>query len=172
MHDLFLFLVPNTVPFSRDPANFTDSLYQIFPPFAHCEISPSKLLINQNTHRFGCHLHFMEYYEKIFIILWFVLAFFWLWSAFVVVWLCFGLVPYFGKFFFALTAGFFTSNSVVSMLKTLHYSSLVDIHTLYLVKPWMSNVQFRQIMADFGQLRTQEIGRKFKGAPKVLLEIK
>lgn len=63
-------LVPSTYPFNRDIITFKDELSSRFPPFAQCEISPFNMLTSQRTERYGCHLTYMELYEKYFIVLW------------------------------------------------------------------------------------------------------
>lgn len=57
-------------PFDRDPENFTDFMSQTFPPFVSCELTVANQLVNRRTEMFGCHLIFMELYEKIFMGLW------------------------------------------------------------------------------------------------------
>ena len=60
----------STFPFVRDITSFTDELSIRFPPFALCEITPFHLLMNKRSEKFGCHLTYMELYEKYFVILW------------------------------------------------------------------------------------------------------
>ena len=69
----FLSYIPNTFPFNRDPKNFTDTMSQIFFPFAKCESSAGLLQLGRSEYLL-CHLTLMEYYEKIFFILWIFLA--------------------------------------------------------------------------------------------------
>ena len=161
----FLSLVPHSMPFTRDPANFTDPLSRTFPPFVHCEIALSNVLVNRNTHRFGCHLHFMEYYEKIFVFVWFLLAFFWLWSALITLWLSLGLLPVLGKYILVLSGGFLRSNSVLSTLKAVRYFTLADIHALYLVKHFMGHVQFKELMEELSVIRKKELEKKTEFVP-------
>ena len=59
-----------TYPFERDIVNFKDELSLRFPPFAQCEITPFNMLTSRRTERYGCHLTYMELYEKYFIVLW------------------------------------------------------------------------------------------------------
>lgn len=57
-------------PFARDYQYFLDPLSSLFPPFAKCELTQKMQLWLGRTERIGCHLPFMEIYEKIILILW------------------------------------------------------------------------------------------------------
>ena len=65
----FLLYVPKTFPFNRDAIDFTDPMSQTFYPFAECNIKDGTLIIGRSERAY-CHLTFMEYYEKIFFIIW------------------------------------------------------------------------------------------------------
>ncbi|CAL4111110.1 unnamed protein product [Meganyctiphanes norvegica] len=71
----FMWLGIDSFPIKRDPENFSDYISQTFPPFAKCQINMAKMLTSGRIETFGCHLTFMELYEKIFIALWFWLVF-------------------------------------------------------------------------------------------------
>ncbi|XP_042858298.1 innexin inx2-like [Penaeus japonicus] len=58
-------------PYDKDPQNFTDVLSQTFPPFVQCELTSDHSVVNKRVERFGCHLTFMELYEKMFLALWY-----------------------------------------------------------------------------------------------------
>jgi len=58
-------------PFVREYGDFKDPISSIFPAFAQCELTPKMQFWSGATIRAGCHFPKMEYYEKLFIILWF-----------------------------------------------------------------------------------------------------
>ena len=63
----FLFYVLKTIPFKRNITNFSDEMSQTFYPFSTCTIQ--HVLLGRTEH-IVCHLTMMEYYEKIFFIIW------------------------------------------------------------------------------------------------------
>jgi len=60
---------PMTV--SRDGQNLTDPLTKAFQPFVDCEINDIQALTNKRDEHFGCHLTAQEFYEKIFLFIWY-----------------------------------------------------------------------------------------------------
>ena len=69
----FLLYIPKTFPFERDPLNFSDEMTQIFYPFIRCTIKTDLIQLGREEVLL-CHLTLMEYYEKIFFILWIYLV--------------------------------------------------------------------------------------------------
>ena len=69
----FLYYIPDTFPFYRDPINFSDKISQFFYPFVKCTIKANLLQPDREEYLI-CHLTLMEYYEKIFFLLWIFLA--------------------------------------------------------------------------------------------------
>lgn len=57
-------------PFNRNIAKFNDEVSMRFPPFADCMINAKNMLTSRRTEKFGCHLTYMELYEKYFMVLW------------------------------------------------------------------------------------------------------
>ncbi|XP_063615766.1 innexin inx2-like, partial [Penaeus indicus] len=74
LHNGFYGLVYTTYPWNRNPSNFSDSMSQHFPPYAFCTIDKYNLINNARVENYGCHLMLMELYEKVFIVIWFLLA--------------------------------------------------------------------------------------------------
>ena len=72
-HDLGIVAFPLTV--SRDGQYLTDPLTQAFPPFVDCEIKDVHVLTNKRDETFGCHLLAQEFYEKLFLIIWYWMVF-------------------------------------------------------------------------------------------------
>lgn len=69
----FFMYIPHSFPFKRDPENFSDHMTQTFYPFVECNITMG-LLQHGRTETYLCHLTLMEFYEKIFFILWIFLS--------------------------------------------------------------------------------------------------
>ena len=69
----FATYVPRIYPFNRDIDTFTDDISHTFPPFAFCNIS--KEIRYGRIEEYKCHLLLMEYYEKIFVGIWFWIIF-------------------------------------------------------------------------------------------------
>ena len=69
----FLFYVPKVWPMTRNVENFSDFMSREFYPFSVC-LLPPKRLTNERTETLYCHLTLMEYYEKIFVFIWFYLV--------------------------------------------------------------------------------------------------
>ena len=65
----FLFYVFNAFPFQRDPEQFSDKMSQTFYPFSKCKMEKNIIMFGMEEH-LRCHLTLMEYYEKIFFIIW------------------------------------------------------------------------------------------------------
>ena len=65
--------VPRALPFHRNITHFSDEISTTFPPFALC--NASRELFFDRTDIFKCQLLLMEYYEKIFAVLWLWIVF-------------------------------------------------------------------------------------------------
>ena len=63
-----------SLPFNRDPEQYSDYMFQTFPPFAECTVGPMHEIISKREEVYGCHLTVMDLYEKVFIFIWC-----WLW---------------------------------------------------------------------------------------------
>ena len=61
-------------PYVRDPKYFSDFMSQTFPPFVQCELDKHNQITAKRTERLGCHLTYMELYEKFFLFIWFWLV--------------------------------------------------------------------------------------------------
>ena len=70
----FLLYIPTVFPFRRNVTHFSDEMTKEFYPFVNCTI-PMDLIQPSRTEVLICHLTLMEYYEKIFFILWIFLFF-------------------------------------------------------------------------------------------------
>ena len=66
----FLFYLPLAFPFSRNIFTRSDFMSRTFPPFVKCQIEYDRTFISGRTENLLCHLTLMEYYEKIFCIIW------------------------------------------------------------------------------------------------------
>lgn len=65
----FLLYVQNTFPFQRNITDFSDKMTQTFYPFSECNINMNYVSMARSE-LIVCHLTLMEYYEKIFFIIW------------------------------------------------------------------------------------------------------
>ena len=76
-HGKFATLGIEAFPFTlnRDADNLSDPLTKAFPPFVDCEINDVMALTNKRVEKFGCHLLAQEYYEKLFLVIWYWLVF-------------------------------------------------------------------------------------------------
>ena len=68
----FLLYVPKIWPMTRDPEGFSDVMSKEFYHFSRCQV-PSGRLVFGRTEHLQCYLTLMEYYEKIFVFIWFYL---------------------------------------------------------------------------------------------------
>lgn len=75
LNNRFINLGWMSVPFNRDPVQYTDFISQTFPPFSECNIDQRHELLSNRSELFGCHLVLMEFYEKVFLALWVWLLF-------------------------------------------------------------------------------------------------
>jgi len=70
----FIGLIPSSFPFSRDYDHFSDNISKTFPQYVNCTLSATESLVNLRTEQYGCHLTNMEYYDKYFVFLWFIIV--------------------------------------------------------------------------------------------------
>ena len=85
-------------PFVRDGKFLTDPLHQTFYPFVNCQIGDGQQLVNERKETFGCHLTAQEFYEKLFLVLWFVFIFLMIVSTIYVLFLLCFFLKYFRRF--------------------------------------------------------------------------
>lgn len=90
LQNIFWDLVPVSYPFKRDFDTFQDPLSTRFSPFTVCTIDQRMLYGSVVEYR--CHLIFMEYYEKFFVLLWLWLVILGILNFFYIVILCVRLV--------------------------------------------------------------------------------
>ena len=63
------------ITLTREADSLSDPLTRAFPPFVNCQINKIMALTNKREEQFGCHLTAQEYYEKLFLIIWYWLVF-------------------------------------------------------------------------------------------------
>ena len=63
-----------------------------------------------------------------------------------IIWLCTGLLPTFGKWTFLLSPNNINNESLSVMSSVIKLYSLGDLHTIYLIKRWMSGPQFINLL--------------------------
>lgn len=129
---------------SRNYALFDDNISMIFPPFVHCEINEHFQIMNQRNEQFGCHLTFMEMYEKIFFFLWFwILGLTFLSVSYILFLLC---LPIFFKLLILRDLKINDKNSKKIFRKGLLSLQFGDVYVLYLIKSYFSSAGFKKLV--------------------------
>lgn len=140
----FYGLVYTTYPWNRNPSNFNDSMSQHFPPYAFCTIDKYNLINNARVENYGCHLMLMELYEKVFIVIWFLLVVLiavTMLSLLVLLFLC---LPPFNRL---LLHTCITSSYIREVKKeVLKISSVGDLFALSLMKRHMNERQYLKFL--------------------------
>jgi len=103
LYDVMLFnqyksLGYEAYPFVRDGQYLQDPLHKVFYPFVKCTISKEQNLVNKRSESFGCHLTAQEFYEKLFLGLWFVFMGLMVITSLYILFLLAFIVPFFRKF--------------------------------------------------------------------------
>jgi len=130
----------------RDPKGFTDYISQTFPPFASCELNQETQLTAKRTEIFGCHLTYMELYEKIFL-------FVWCWLFFLIV------ISILNIIYLVVTFSFYRKKLVQVNVSQLGYQNpqktfdevynkfdYGNIFLLYLIKKQLNNTQYFELL--------------------------
>lgn len=145
----FILYGSKSFPFDRDPQNFTDYMSQTFPPFVSCELTVTNQLVSRRTEMFGCHLTFMELYEKIFLGLWLWLIALMLLTFCYIIFLLLLLLPHvrllllrFSKPVHATTKG---GQVIRDVLK---HTRVGDVYLLYRLKQYLSPARFWDVMVS------------------------
>lgn len=136
----FIGLIYKSYPFHRNPRNFSDNLYQVFPPFVFCSIDEYNLINNARVDVLHCHLLLMELYEKVFVVLWVLLAFLMVIAVVSLVVLLLIVLPPFNRvFLFTFT----TSKSIRKIKRKVHrIFGYGDLHVMNMMKSHVSEGQF------------------------------
>lgn len=140
MQENFIGLIYNSYPFQRNPGNFSDNLYQVFPPFVFCSIDEYNLINNARVDVLHCHLLLMELYEKVFVILWVMLAFLMVIAVVSLVVLLLIVLPPFNRVFLFT----FTTSKKVKKIKrkVRRIFGYGDLHVMHMMKSHVSEGQF------------------------------
>ncbi|XP_047470054.1 uncharacterized protein LOC125025828 [Penaeus chinensis] len=140
MQENFIGLIYKSYPFHRNPRNFFDNLYQVFPPFVFCTINEYNLINNARVDVLHCHLMLMELYEKVFVVLWVLLAFLMVIAVVSLVVLLLIVLPPFNRvFLFTFT----TSERVRKIKRKVHcIFGYGDLHVMSMMKSHVSEGQF------------------------------
>ncbi|XP_063587647.1 uncharacterized protein LOC134764899 [Penaeus indicus] len=140
MQENFIGLIYKSYPFHRNPRNFSDNLYQVFPPFVFCSIDEYNLINNARVDVLHCHLLLMELYEKVFVVLWVLLAFLMVIAVVSLVVLLLIVLPPFNRvFLFTFT----TSKRVRKIKRKVHrIFGYGDLHVMSMMKSHVSEGQF------------------------------
>jgi len=82
-------------PYERDGQFLSDPLTKAFPPFVQCEIGHTNQLVNKRSEQIGCHLTAQEFYEKLFLALWFWMIFLMITTSAYIIFLSLFLLDFF-----------------------------------------------------------------------------
>ncbi|XP_042863065.1 innexin inx2-like [Penaeus japonicus] len=149
LHNGFYGLVYTTYPWNRNPSNFNDSMSQHFPPYAFCTIDKYNLINNARIENYGCHLMLMELYEKVFIVIWFLLAALIVVTVISVFFLLFLWLPPFNRLFLRTCI---TSTHIQHVKReVLKITGVGDLFALSLMKRHMNERQFLKFLESLVQ---------------------
>ena len=143
----FLYYGIAAYPYSRDPKRFSDYMSQMFPPFASCELDKENQLTAKRTEKLGCHLTFMELYEKIFLILWFWLIFLTFVTCVYIIFLILMMLPFVQQQILRPskpTNSKMNARPLVTSVAKL--CKVGDIYLLYRLKQHLSHSKFYDLM--------------------------
>jgi len=132
----------------RDPDTFTDYISTTFPPFASCEINEVKQLVAQRREKFGCHLTLMELYEKVFIFLWFWLAFVTIFTFVYIIGIFLRyFTPIYRKRIFYAKHPDYTKKKMRELMKAVYQDcNYADIFLLHQIRKVMNNIQMFELL--------------------------
>ena len=143
------------IPFHRDPANFTDNMSKTFPPFVNCIINNNNKIISSRTESFGCHLTFMELYEKIFVFLWVWLIFLIIAVFLHLLFLLLMFIPTFRIYLLLHTKPIHANIKLKKSIYILSQNCKVgDIFLLYKIKKHMSHARFYDLLCNLSSFCT------------------
>ena len=151
-----------SMPFDRDPEHFTDNLSRAFPPFARCSITRTNRIIGQRNEEIGCHLLYMELYEKFFVLLWAWLAFQTAATVCYIIYICMFTLPYFRPYLFRISGpphilSEYTNDVSETIEAAICHCKVGDIFVLYRLKKNLSVCRFYDLLRIIGDLDTLEI---------------
>lgn len=145
----FLLYGYNCFPFDRDPENFTDFMSQTFPPFVSCELTLTNQLVNRRTEKFGCHLVFMELYEKIFMGLWLWLIVLVSLTVCQIIFLLLLLVPSVRLLLLRFSKPLHATTRRSILIKNVVTSVRVgDVYVLYRLRQYLSHARFWDVVVS------------------------
>lgn len=137
-------------PFTRDGEHLTDPLHQAFPPFVKCRIGMNQQLMNRRREEFGCHLTAQEFYEKLFLGLWFVMMLLMIVSSLYIIFLlCFFIKP-FRRVLIKAIAKVKDEKLDQTIENATECFSIGDWFLLYKVRGAFFNTGFHQLLQRLG----------------------
>ncbi|MCL4149735.1 UNVERIFIED_CONTAM: hypothetical protein GTU68_013401 [Idotea baltica] len=137
----------NAYPFERDPRKFTDYMSVMFPPFASCELEKANQLTALREEKLGCHLTFMELYEKLFLFVWLWLIILLLVTSLYIVFTLLMLLPCFRLFLLRTSKPLHSHQKLTSIIVAVSKNCKIgDIYLLYRIKQHLSHARFYDLM--------------------------
>lgn len=134
-------------PFERDPRQFTDYMSVMFPPFASCELEKANQLTATREERLGCHLTFMELYEKVFLFIWLWLIILMVVTSVYIIFVFLMMLPCFRMYLLRTSKPLHSHQKVTSMIIAVSKNCKVgDVYLLYRIKQHLSHARFYDLM--------------------------
>ena len=155
----------NALPFNRDPIGFSDYISKTFPPFVDCEIGEVHQLLNKRTEQFGCHLPIMEFYEKLFFIIWvWLVLLIVITTIYLIFIMCFIVFPCFQFILLRIPKPPNANGSVKgTILTVLRFCKVGDIYLLYRLKQYSSAAMYYEILNKLTDIEMMEVIKKEPG---------
>lgn len=139
-------------PYVRDGQFLSDHLTKVFPPFADCQISTEQMLINKRTEKFGCHLTAMEFYEKLFLAIWFWLIALMIITSFYILFLCCFLIPSARKYILRCAKPYIAEEKLTTTIERAGKNFRIgDWFLLYKLKFAFSDVGYYRLLQLFSE---------------------
>ncbi|KAB7507302.1 Innexin inx2 [Armadillidium nasatum] len=137
----------NAYPFERDPRKFTDYMSVMFPPFATCELERANQLTAMREEKLGCHLTFMELYEKVFLLIWLWLIILMTVSIMYIIFILLLGFPFFRKYVLRMSKPVHSQQNVNTIINAVSKICKVgDIYVIYRVKQHLSHARFYELL--------------------------
>lgn len=143
-------LVYSAYPLHRDPHYFTDELSRAFPPFVRCRVEEHVYINNARDEWFGCHLLWMDIYDKMFVFIWVWMAILIATTLISVFGLILWVIPPFNRLFLLIH----TNSKYAQKLrdKIVKKYSFTDLYVLHLMKRHRSEAEFMKVMSGLVHL--------------------
>ena len=173
LHWLFQYrfgnLIYNSWPFNRDNVEFSDYLSVTFPPFVDCQLTPQHELVSNRTEVIGCHLVLMEFYEKVYVVLWLVLVLIiTITSLYTLFLACFKFKRFYKPLLKYISNKLSSPHDDILIEKMVAQYGPSDMYVLYKLSEYLNNVEFyylfrkltnKDLVGAFRKMASMHIGK-------------